>query len=226
MNELSTHPEKPKFMVIDFPRRQIKLPELPPFYLRIKQTHKTKYLGLTVDDKLFWDQQYKPVKRMVPDGLASIRKLKNTLPQSQLLNVYQALIESHLRYANMIWDALSNTKLSTLKNFQNRAFDIVEPSKEKVSWNKNLMNTNLLMAFDRVVMTYKIVNSLCTEDLQNKFIEGRHIKYNTRNKEDLHVQKVALEHTKRGCLYTGPVAWNNIPQPIRDAVYIVRFKKN
>ena len=41
----STHPEKNEFMVIDRPRRQSKLPELPPFYLdgtRIKQVHKTK----------------------------------------------------------------------------------------------------------------------------------------------------------------------------------------
>ena len=33
INELSMHPEKTEFMVIDHPRRQSKLPELPPFYL-------------------------------------------------------------------------------------------------------------------------------------------------------------------------------------------------
>ena len=48
MNKLSIHAEKTEFMVIDHPRRQSKLPELPPFYLdhtRIKQVHITKYLG-------------------------------------------------------------------------------------------------------------------------------------------------------------------------------------
>ena len=65
------------------------------FYLdhtRIKQVHKTKYLGLTVDDKLCWDEHYESVKEKVIGGLASIRKLKNILSQSQLLNVYQALV--------------------------------------------------------------------------------------------------------------------------------------
>ena len=103
INKVSIHPEKIEFMVTDHPRRQSKLPELPPFYLdhsRIKQAHKTKYVGLTVDDKLCWDKQYKSVKGKVVSSLASIRKLKNILPQSQLLNVYQALVESHLRYAN------------------------------------------------------------------------------------------------------------------------------
>ena len=92
-------------MVFDHPRRQSKLPELPPFYLdgtRIKQVHKTKYLDLAVDDKLSWNEHYKSVKSKLASGLSSLRKLKNILPQSQLLNVYQPLVESHLRYVNVV----------------------------------------------------------------------------------------------------------------------------
>ena len=229
INKLSIHPEKTEFMVIDHPSRQSKLPELSPFYLdhtRIKQVHKAKYLGLTVDDELCWDEQYKSVKGKVVGGLASIRKLKNILPQSQLLNVYQALVESHLRYANVIWGALSNTKIRILQKYQNMALDLIESSKMKDAWNKNLMNISQLITFNRAVMTYKIVNQLCPEGLQNKFMERSVIsKYNTRNRSDLHVQKLKLEYTKRGFLYTGPIAWNNIPQSIRDTDSIVRFKK-
>ena len=88
------------------------------------------------------------------------------------------------------------------------------------------MNINQLMTFDRAVMTYNIVNQLCPAGLQNKFSERSVIsKYNTRNRKDLHVQKLTLEYTKRGFLYTGPIAWNDIPQPIRDTDSIVRFKK-
>ena len=135
MNKLSIQPEKTEFMVIDHPRRQSKLPELQPFYLdniRIKQVHKTKYLGLTVDDKLSWNEQYKSVKGKVAGGLVSLRKLKNILPQSQLLNVYQALVESHLRYANVVWGTLSNTKLSNLQRYQDRALELIESSKIKM----------------------------------------------------------------------------------------------
>ena len=76
INKLRIHPEKTEYMVIDHPRRQSKSPELPPFYLdhtRIKEVHKTKYLGLMVDDKLCWDEQYKSVKGKVVGGLASTR---------------------------------------------------------------------------------------------------------------------------------------------------------
>ena len=174
MNKLSIYPEKTVFMVTNYPRRQNNLPEPPTFYLnntRIKQVHKTKYLGLTVDDSLNWNEQYKSVKGKVVGGLASLRKLQNILPQSQLLDVYRALVESHLRYANMVWGALPSAKLSTLQTYQNRALNLIESSKIKYIYNRNVLDVGELMVFDRAVMTLKIVNMLCPEGLQNKFTE-------------------------------------------------------
>ena len=42
--------------------------------------------------------------------------------------------------------------------------------------------------------------------------------------KNLHVQKLKLEHTKKSFLYTAPTAWNSIPQAIRNAETIARFK--
>ena len=121
---------------------------------------------------------------------------------------------------------LSNTKLSTLQRYRDRAFDLIESSKIKDAYNKKILNVNQLITFDRAVMTFKSVNQLCPEGLQNKFIERSALsKYNTRNMKDLHVQKLKLEYTKKSVSYTGPKAWNSIPQLIRDTESIVRFKK-
>ena len=200
------------FLVINHPRRQNTSPELPPFYLnntRIKQVHKTKYLGLTIDDSLNWNEQYKSVKWKVVGDLAALRKLKSILPQSKLLEVYRPLVESHLRYANVVWGALPSTKLSTLQKYQNRAFNLIESSKTKDAYNWNVLDVRELMSFDRAVMIFKIVNMLCPEGLQNKFIERSALtNYNTRNMKNLHVQKLILEHTKRSFLYTAPNTWN------------------
>ena len=77
MNKLSIHPKKTVLMVINHPRSQNNLLELPPFYMdttRMEQVHKTKYLGVTVDNSLNWNEQYKSVKGKVAGGLASLRK--------------------------------------------------------------------------------------------------------------------------------------------------------
>ncbi len=48
-----------------------------------------------VDENLKWDEQFKTFKNKICGGLASQKKLKNILPQSELCSVYYAIIESH-----------------------------------------------------------------------------------------------------------------------------------
>ena len=40
-----------------------------------------------------------------------MKKLKGILPQPMLFQVYKAVVESHLRYAGVVWGSLSNTEI-------------------------------------------------------------------------------------------------------------------
>ena len=73
-----------------------------------------------------WEEQYESVEEKVTGGLAAVKKLRGILPQSMLFKVYKMLVESHLRYADVVWGILSNTKILALQRLQNRAFDIIE----------------------------------------------------------------------------------------------------
>ena len=138
------------------------------------------------------------------------------------MEVYYALVESHLRYANVVWGSLSDTKMEALQRLQNRAFEIIDSSRLKGSWERMSLNVNQVMNFDRSLMTYRIVKNLCPEVLQNKFQERSSIsKYNTRK----HFQRLDLECVKNSFSYTGARAWNSIPQSIKDARSVVAFKK-
>ena len=83
------------------------------------------------------------------------------------MEVYYALVENHLRYANVVWGSLSDAKMEALQRLQNRAFDIIDSSRFKDSWERRSLNVNQLVNFDRSLLTYKIVNNLCPEILQN-----------------------------------------------------------
>ena len=63
-----------------------------------------------MDEYLNWDEQFKSVKSKIYGGLASLRNLKNILPQSKLCSVYYASVESHFRYADVIWGNVSSEK--------------------------------------------------------------------------------------------------------------------
>ncbi len=48
--------------------------------------------------------------------------------------------------------------------------------------------------------------------------------YRTRNREDLQIPKVRLEHAKRSFYFSGVKNWNAIPDNIREKESIARFK--
>ena len=133
INKLSLNPHKQtEYMIVDDPRRRKKgEPQLFINREKIKPVDKTKYLGVVVDDTLGWEEQYESVKKKVAGGLAAMKKLTDILPHSTPYQVYKALVESHLCYADVVWGRLSNTKVSTLQRLQNRAFDIIEASRKK-----------------------------------------------------------------------------------------------
>ena len=114
-NKLSLNVTKCEYMLLGSNKQLGKISEIGDLKVgeeEIKRVRKTKYLGLTIDETMSWNQQYKIVKGKVKGGLDSIRTLRQMLPQPKLFQVFQALVESHLRYGNIIWSHLSATKLN------------------------------------------------------------------------------------------------------------------
>ena len=60
------------------------------------------------------DEQFKVLNSKICDGVSALKELKYIVLQLQLCSVFHAIIESHLRYVDVIWRSLSKTKLDTL----------------------------------------------------------------------------------------------------------------
>ena len=157
-----------------------------------------------------------------------MKKLKDILPRSMLFQVYKALVESHLRYADVVWGSLTNTKISALQRLQNRAFDSIEASKIKDSFIRPAFNIDQMFQFDRSVLMFKMINKICQicpKSLHNKFAERPTIsKYDTRNKTDLQIPRLNLDFSRKSFTYTELKTWNSIPTYIRESSTLTRFK--
>ena len=192
----------------------------------IKRVNKTKSLGIMIDEGLNWEEQFKTIKGKVRGGLASLKKLKDILPQSQLKNVYHALIESHMRYANVVWGSLSNSRIESLQRLQDRAISIIDTSRITDQWQNNFLRVEQLIAFDRATMAYKIMNKLCPENLWSKFQQRSEFsRYNTRFCRDLQIPRFNLEYAKKGFSYSALKVWNETPINIRELSTLRQFKK-
>ena len=91
VNKLSPNPNKTEFMIIGHPlkTKNLELPEVLKINNSdIKRVNKTKSLGVIVDEKLTWNEQFKRIKDKMSGGLAALKKLKNVVPQSQLCSVH------------------------------------------------------------------------------------------------------------------------------------------
>ena len=208
---------KSEFIVVGHRRKLNRvgdeLPHLDFNSEAIKRVEKIKYLGINIDESLNWDEQYKTVKNKLKGVISSLRKLKDILPQRKLEQVYKAaLFESHLRYGNIVWTALSNTKLPKLQRLQIRARKLIENAKYKDGWNCNWQDVKSLISFDQGVMTYKILHGLCPENLRHKCVERSMMsEYGTRNRRDLQNPIIRLEYAKRSFYFSGVKNWNDIP---------------
>ena len=172
LNRLSANPQKTEYMIIGHPRRSNAVEIHETLGLNdsdIKRVKKAKSLGVIVDEGLNWEGQLKTVKGKVNGGLTSLKTLQNILPQSQLSNVCHALVESHIRYADVIWGRLSNTKKESLQRLQDRTISIIEISISRIKdeCSHNFLRTEQLVIFDCAVMANKIMNRLCQENLWN-----------------------------------------------------------
>ena len=216
-------------MVIGHPRKT-KHPDLPESLMinnhRIKRVTKTKSLGLIVDEHLSLDDQFNLTKDKINSGIWAIKRLKNILPQSQLYMVYYAMVESQLRYGNVVWGSLSETKLAALQRLQTWALEVIKSAKIKDTWSCPGMGVENIICFDRNVMTYKIVQKLCPDSLFGKYKPRATISpYNTRNSQDLHIPKHRTEHYKKSFHYSALKDWNNTPFDIRELPTINTFKR-
>ena len=192
----------------------------------IKRAKKVKYPGITVDENLTWNEQYKNLKGKIKNAHSSLWKLKNILPQSQLDQVYKALLESHLRYCDELWGKLSNTKLDHLQRLQNRSRTLIECSRLKDGWSCTWLSVSNLIKFDRAVMIYKIINGLCPDNLKGKLVTKSQISnYSIRNCLQLDIPRQNIEFSTRSFFYCGAQTWNEIPLQIRMSSTITTFKK-
>ena len=69
----------------------------------IKRVTQAKPLRLIVKENLSWEGQFKRRKDKMNSGIWALKRLENMLPQSQLCIVYYVLVESQMRYGDVVW---------------------------------------------------------------------------------------------------------------------------
>ena len=91
----------------------------------IKRVHKTKYLGIIVDNNLTWNEQIDFISTKIKCNVGMIKRVRDSIPKDSLITLYKSLMEPYFKYCKIVWGRCGKLYTNKLQTLQNRAARIV-----------------------------------------------------------------------------------------------------
>lgn len=180
-----------------------------------------KYLGVTIDKHLRWDQH---ILRLTNNIRSLIRKfyiLREIMRRSLLTQVYKALVESLIRYGMVAWGGLCKTTMNQLNVAQNYVLKVMY-KKSKLCpthnlYTEDILNVRCLYILCTCIFVYK----------NNKLKTYVNHSYNTRARDNKHLQiPISNRNINLKFLnYLAPKIYNLVPPNIKDVSDVGKFKR-
>jgi len=82
--------------------------------IKIEQAVNTKFLGVIINQALSWNEHIQTIKNKINKNIGIIRKIKQSVPQSVLIMLYNTVIHPYLSYCDIVWALHRTTFLDSL----------------------------------------------------------------------------------------------------------------
>ena len=116
-------------------------PITPQYFIHgtpISETPSAKYLGVVIDSKLNWKEQYKNIGKKCNNTLAFLRRNLSSCPRRIKANCFTALVRPSAEYASPVWDPHYQTDINFLEKIQKRGARFATGNYCMESGNSNL----------------------------------------------------------------------------------------
>lgn len=177
----------------------------------IEMTNFMKYLGVTLDPHLRWDEHIKSVVNKLRCILFRFKQIKKYLPITHMKSVYSALVESHLSYGIIAWGGALKAHMILLEVMQKKFLRILL-SKSQLHPSTLLFEESKLpdvrqLFFAKCVLESYLNNS--TETIPS---------HQTRQtvKRRMYVPKMNTTTGQRSWNFLGPRCFNNLPDHMKS----------
>lgn len=204
---------------------------------KIEQKEEVKFLGVIIDEHLFWSAHYKKLKTKLQKSLYIMNNVKRFLPISSMKILYNSFFHSHINYALHVWGpSLSKKYMNDLVKTQKKAVRILTNSKYNAHTEQLFADNGILKIQDLVKcgvlkFMYDFVNNALPEPLMNilTFSKDNH-SYPTRGGADVRYVKPSYKPLTESFICKGPPLWHNLDREIKvsknSKSFNVSIKKN
>ena len=82
---------------------------------KLEQSKSVRYLGVVINNKLNWKSHIEYINHKINIGIGIIKKLRYSVREETLINLYHTLIKPHIDYGILAWASANKTSLKTIE---------------------------------------------------------------------------------------------------------------
>lgn len=196
----------------------------------ITKTDYTKFLGVTIDNKINWQKHTKHICSKLSSALYLISRVKFYLPQQALRSIYYALIYPYLTYANTVWGNAANYLVNQIFVLQKRAIRLITHSHylahTTLLFKKlRILKLSDIILFQTAMFMYQSKNNLLPDSCRNLVNKNLDTSNRLRQTYDFLIPKYRTTLRSKCMTVFGPKCWINIPAAIKLSPSLAIFKK-
>ncbi len=201
---------------------------------KVEKVNCFKYLGVTIDANLKWNDHINNVYRKLCNSLGIMRRIKPFVPQSSLITIYNTMFLPHLDYGLIIWSNCGTTHLNKIQKLQNTAMRIILSAPFRTHIKDMLRTLGFMDVRSRIsyvigCMMYKVLNGMAPSYLNDLFknVNSIHSLCTRQSKAgDLYIPRCNTNYGKNTFQYKGCILWNVTDRNIRNCNNFMSFKLN
>ena len=223
-NKLSVNTKKTKLMVFAS-RSRVKKAKNVKVYMQgnlLKKVPTFKYLGLSLDPTLNYNNHLSLVIRTVLYKLTLLTKVNQYLNKSTALQIYKSMILPYLDYADVIFHKANVTMLDKLQRLQNKCLKICAGFNR--FHNTDQLHKTLQTPFLIDRRKAHVLNFMYNRKSKIELLNNREIRTRAHDGPLFNVQIPRCEAFKRSVGYFGSVEWNDLPPEVRNREPFLVFK--
>ena len=187
----------------------------------ISETVKSKFLGVIIDNKLFWKDHIAYISGKIARGIGIILKARKNLLKESLISLYYSSIYPYLIYCNHVWWLACKTHLDSLIKLQKRAIRIIVGVHPRTHTVPLFQKLELLKYVDINIQLAASCFALKTMNCPFLFFFTRNRDvhfHDTRQKDYFHIPPFKTKLGKASLRYNGASIWNVILKVGMDTI--------
>ena len=195
----------------------------------IEASPSVKFLGVTIDNKLNFDEHVSNICKRVSAKLHALARVASYMSSDKLRIIMKAFIESQFGYCPLIWMFHSRTLNNRINKLHERALrlvyknpyasfrELLDKDKTVTIHHRNLQKLATEM--------YKVKNGDSPIIMQNIFRQIPNY-YNLRNNRIWATHNVHTVYNGTESLsFRGPKTWDILPNSLKEATSLKQFKR-